>query len=341
MSDFARTGDEATDRALSDAAADLARAGKLPLQQGKLAVPAKIVTKDYALKPGEFAVAFAGSSAAKVTLPAAAALGKGAAQLVLVQNQSTTADVQVKPSAKDLLGDGLLLTAASLTLKPGQHGLWMSDGKSLWALVAPSDLVWPASSCEGDWQRSQAAAHGSETWYLANCGGQTALGTLALVANDLWAVPFRAPQRRGATVDTIAFRVTTLVGASNARIGLYDNAGATDDPYPGALLFDSGNLSTASTGDKTASVTPATATVLRPGALYWLVLHPSAAITVDSIAVAGVSHLLGFSQGSVALITAIKNSQTFGALPATFPAFSAGGSFATTAIPALRRRLAT
>jgi hypothetical protein len=263
-------------------------------------------------------------------------LGRTSAQLLLITNQGS-ADLTLKPSAKDAIVDGLLLNATSLTLKAGQSLLLASDGASMWSLVAPDSLVWPASMTDADYQRSQAAAHGSETWYIANCGGQSALGTLALVANDLWAVPFRAPRRRGSSIDTIAFRVTTLVAASNARIGLYANAGATDDPYPSALIADSGNISTATTGDKTFSTTQ----TLQPGALYWLVLHPSGAISVDSLAVAGVSALLGFNQAGVALITAIKNSQAFGALPATFPAFSAGGSFATTAIPALRRRLAT
>lgn len=337
---FSRTGDEAVDTAFDYADLDLQRAGKALLQQGKLAVPAKAVTKDYAVKPGESSVVFRGSASAKVSLPAASGLGKGIAQLILVQNQSQKADLTIKASAKDTLGDGLLINATSLVLKPGQHAIVASDGSTVWALISPQDLVWPASGSDGDWQRSQAAGHGSETWYLANCGGQTALGTLALVANDLWAVPWRAPMRRGASCDTIGFRVTTLVAASNAKIGLYGNAGGTDDPYPGSLLFDSGDLSTASAGDKTATVTAAIQ-ALRPGALYWLVLHPSAAITVDSLAVGGVSHLLGFNQAGVALITAIKNSQAYAALPATFPAFSAGGSFATTAIPALRRRLAT
>lgn len=167
--------------------------------------------------------------------------------------------------------------------------------------------------------------------YIAGQSNNTALTTGAPTANVLRAMPFLAPLR-GGTIDRIAFEVTTLL-AGNGRIGLYDNLEDLRNVYPGALLADSGDISTATTGIKSATISVA----LRPGRIYWLALVTSAAPTLRGLAVGGVSGFLGVATaGTTALNMGISVAHTFGALPNPFTA--AGAFFTAVPIPVLRYR---
>jgi hypothetical protein len=210
--------------------------------------------------------------------------------------------------------------------------LW-SDGVSAWAGRLPIPDI---GSAIHDYCRGQTASSGAETWYYANCANCTALAGAALTANRMYAMPFIAP-KRGATIDRIAIRVTTAVGGSNCRLGLYANTAASNDPYPGALIRDSGNVGTAGTGVVADTVI---SQALTPGALYWVVAHVSAAISIACMAVAGAGTFFGTDNTlSLTPTAGIFNSQAFGALPSTFPV---GSTLITAApIPGIAVRFAT
>jgi hypothetical protein len=163
-----------------------------------------------------------------------------------------------------------------------------------------------------------AGGSGLEAWYLAGYPLTGGLTLAAPSANVLRAYPFVAPARR-ATVDRLGFRVTTLA-AGNGRVGLWENT-ADDNLYPSSLLADSGALSTATTGAKSATVS----VPLVSGQLYWLSYLSDAAATLLAMSSFGFSTVLGQpSDLAVQDQVGISVAFTYAALPSTFPA---GGAY--------------
>jgi len=320
---FNRTGVSEVDVALNDLDADRDRDKKrVPLTGGQLAAGAITSRSDVTLKAHQSVVVWTGRTTKSVTLPPANALGAGVSILAVVVNQGA-ARLMVRTNAGDVISASP--TGKELGVERGHSVLLISDGMSGWGV----HLI---GSSESDHVRSQAAPNGAETWYWANQGGNAALAGAALTAAQLYAMPFIAPKRL-ARIDRLGFNVTALVAASNAKVGLYDNVGGTDNPYPGSLLFDSGDIGTGATGVKTATLS----LPLAPGALYWIVLHNSAAISVQCLAVGGVAPLLGTDNALGATsICGLQNAQAYAALPGTFPAGSA--NIVAAPIPALARR---
>lgn len=174
---------------------------------------------------------------------------------------------------------------------------------------------------------------GISRYYVAGMGGATALTTGAPTANVLRAFPLRCPLRRG-TIDLLAFNVTTLL-AGNARIGAYRNADAAgQNLYPGALIADSGSISTGTAGVKTY----ATSISFSPGELLWLAYCSDAAATLRALAVAGCeTDTLGLDTGmGTAPGIGYSVAHTYGALPATFTA--GGAVISAVPLPALAAR---
>lgn len=159
--------------------------------------------------------------------------------------------------------------------------------------------------------------------YVAGLTNGTALGTLAMGANVLYAAPFVAPPR-AALLDRVGVYVTTGVAATSVRLGIYDATSETN-LYPSALLWDSGVLSTVTT-NAIASGNPSLALV--PGRLYWAVLNSSGAPTLRSVAVGGAAPIFGFPDaisGTAAQIC-LSGSRAYAALPSTFTASIAAGT---------------
>lgn len=170
-----------------------------------------------------------------------------------------------------------------------------------------------------------------ERWYVAGLSNALALTTGAPAIGTLFALPFAVP--RGGTLDRIAFQVTTLAASGTGRCGIYQ---ATSDTnvYPNALIVDSGSLSTASTGLKSATISQA----LTANTLYWFVyLAGTAAATIRCMALGGVRAFMGIDNAiGAAPGFGITVAQAFGSLPATFPA---GGTVMTAVpIPAIAAR---
>lgn len=174
---------------------------------------------------------------------------------------------------------------------------------------------------------------GLTSYAIAAMLSATALTTGAPTANVLRAFPLICPPRKG-TIDQLAFNVTTLL-AGNARIGAYRNADkAGQNLYPGALIVDSGDISTAAAGVKTY----ATSITFDPGELLWLTHVGSVAATLRCLGLAGIDvKLLGLGTAlSTAPSLGISVAHAYAALPATF---TAGGAFITAVpVPALAAR---
>lgn len=139
---------------------------------------------------------------------------------------------------------------------------------------------------------------------------------------------------RGATVDRLNFEVTTSI-AGNARVGLYATKSETNI-YPGSLLVDGGEFSTSTTGHKTATVS-----ALANDGLYWAVFLSSAGVTIRTPGRANYMFLgtaIGATPGTNTQGHGLRVSQSYGALPSTFPA---SASLVTTeAIAGIQIRLA-
>lgn len=137
------------------------------------------------------------------------------------------------------------------------------------------------------------------------------------------------------TIDTIQFDVETNGAGSSANIGIYADNG---NCYPGALLFDTGSINTAS-GLGTKSTTLGTPLAVTPG-LYWLVfLCSGTAPAVKSFDQKSLLPILG--GGSSINASSPQGvgwtvAQTAGALPSTFTA--GGGVVTSGAFPYIQVR---
>jgi hypothetical protein len=152
-----------------------------------------------------------------------------------------------------------------------------------------------------------------ERWYAAAHLRDPALSTMAGVVGTLHTLPWVAP--RGGTLDRIMFEVTTGGAAGSvARVGLY-RATSDSDPYPGALVVDGGEFVTTSTGFKTATIS----TTITAATLYWSVLLVGVnQPTVRAYTLA--QPMLGGTAIDPIQESGFRRTQTYGALPATFPA---------------------
>ena len=128
------------------------------------------------------------------------------------------------------------------------------------------------------------------------------------------------PYGEGGTISEMRARVTTLFAGSTFTMGLYtDNNG-----YPDSMVVDSGLISSATTGDKSFTISPA---YTMTGKGTWIVYQVSAS---------SVGLLVANTVNSIIPRNGIVNSQVlrvanvYGALPSTFPvgAVGANGGYA-------------
>lgn len=169
------------------------------------------------------------------------------------------------------------------------------------------------------WERYQR----SQRYTLPALANGTALTTLAITANRLYAIPFLLSGTH--QFIRIGLYVGTL-SAGNCRLGIYANQDG--DVYPGALVLDAGAVDVGSIGLKEIVISQE----LGPG-LYWLALVGNSTPTLRAIAVAGAMPILGLDN---AFNTAPGNGWyvafTYAALPNPFPG---GGTVNTGSLPAV------
>lgn len=115
-------------------------------------------------------------------------------------------------------------------------------------------------------------------------------GTVALVANRMFAVPIKAPEYPALT--GLGCVVTTAV-AGTCYLGIAENFVDTSGRMRPGRVLGTASVSTSTTGVKTdtASYVPK----LNPGHQYWALIEGTAAATIRAITATGMMNSLGFS----------------------------------------------
>ncbi len=134
-------------------------------------------------------------------------------------------------------------------------------------------------------------------------------------ANSLRAFPFFVP--KSTKFDRIAIRVTTAGTGTTPRVrlGIYDDNG---NVFPNKLVLDAGEVNVSATGVKELTID----VTLQGGKLYWLVLvgQDTTSLVVAATAAGDVIPILGYeSDLSGTPLSGWAVTQTYGALPATYP----------------------
>jgi len=121
----------------------------------------------------------------------------------------------------------------------------------------------------------------------------------------------------GITIDQLAIYIYTAAAAGGvARMGLYADNGAL---YPGQLIYDSGEISTTTTGPKTAA--PPSPIVIAKATPFWTCLLCGVAVPKLKSSNSSYQPTLGTDNvGEGWLFNGFAASIAYGALPATHPA---------------------
>jgi hypothetical protein len=147
-------------------------------------------------------------------------------------------------------------------------------------------------------------------YYMRPYAAGSLYGTYQIPADELWAAAFVVPET--ATFDRIAVYVTTpsSQAPNQMRLGIYDDDG---NSAPDALVLDAGVVDTSTSGLKTITIDEQ----LGAG-IYWLVAIQggNCRIRVGSYGI----HLHIDASNFYRACAGWQGSQSFGALPASFPA---------------------
>jgi hypothetical protein len=220
------------------------------------------------------------------------------------------------------IGDSIIITDSYIDLALLSADPYMSSGRLWWRDDLKNLYISDGERPVSIFPPLKACIPGR---FYGAFDNATALTTLAISSNVLYAAPFFVPVRM--KFDQIAINVTTA-GASGtkARMGIYRDTGSG---YPGALVpgTDVAEVAVDATGVKANSIS----VLLSPG-LYWLALCSSGAPTVVAVPVgAADSEIFGLgSDIGTAPGVAYSVSYTYAPLPSTFPS---GASIMTSTFP--------
>lgn len=142
-------------------------------------------------------------------------------------------------------------------------------------------------------------------------GPSGATGTLALVQNTLYVVPFEVGQ--AVAIDRIGVQVTAGVASSFVRVGVYTSLASG---LPGALLFDAGQLDASA-----IAAVEATITRTLPHGLVWFgAVAQGGTPTVRTVGAGGgiVPRPGGLGLDASSNRVALTKTGQSGALPASF-----------------------
>lgn len=282
------------------------------LQGAKLSNVAK--TANYTMTATDYVVRCDASGGAfTITLPAAATAGAGTIyKIIRTDITGSTNLLTVDANGSETI-DGML----TWKLHQAEFLVIMSDGTN-WVSIAHS-----SQSMQGYYFDKGSTDNKRYVAGYLQSGNGLVTTTTSPANNTLWAFPFVVS--KVTKFDTICCNVTTLQASQNLRMGIYYDNG---NNYPGALIFDSGNVSTGSTGVKDVTIT-SSLQILQPG-LYWLVWETSATtIQIKGLQTAtGQWGILGWDSGFTSQPgMGYSVSHTFGALP---DPYTAGGTPITT-----------
>jgi hypothetical protein len=135
-----------------------------------------------------------------------------------------------------------------------------------------------------------------------------------LTNNNARAVPFYSGQ--GGSVDSLAVNVTTAVGASTVRFGIY-NCVAPTNLMPGSLLVDCGVFDSSTIGPKVTNLV--TKIRLQPGTVYWSLVEANAAVALKVFGSATGYPIMGMNTNWTMNNALEIVGVGYGALPSTCP----------------------
>ena len=111
-----------------------------------------------------------------------------------------------------------------------------------------------------DTPRKLPGVNSSYNLIVSQAFSSTSVATQTLTGNTEYYMPYFWD---GGSFESLSIHVQTAVAASNIRLALYRSDG--DEGGPGSLIVDAGDVSSATTGMKTASIT---STYIGPGWYY-------------------------------------------------------------------------
>jgi hypothetical protein len=166
---------------------------------------------------------------------------------------------------------------------------------------------------------------GSEWWrsgdIVGNAVAASTLQTHILAANVLRAFPWLITKTT--TFDVEYMEVSTAVGGTHIRYGIYADTGAR---YPGSLVANSDAAEFDGASATVQNATFSSPITLVPG-LYWRGILSDGAPTVRGVPATAVPPILGYAVTLGVAGTFIglsKSSITYGVMPSTFPAGATG-----------------
>lgn len=276
----------------------------------KLAQAAK--TANYTMTSTDYVVRCDASGGAfTITLPAAATAGAGTIyKIIRTDITSSSTLLTVDANASETI-DGML----TWKLHQGEFLVVMSDGTNWVSISHPNPTV------EGYYFLKDSTNNRRYVAGLHNGIIGPTTSTTSPAANNLWALPFVVS--KVTKFDTITFHITTADAGDNANAGIYYDDG---NCYPGALIFNTGSISTGSTGVKDTTIT-SSLQIFQPG-LYWLAWETSATACQMRVLPNSTSLPIGFAHTSSDLLASpttpgygYEVADTYGAtLPDPYPA---------------------
>ena len=245
----------------------------------------------------------ASAGAFTLTLPASASNDKKVYKIIRTDILASTNMLTIDPNASETIDQ-----QTTMLLAPGEEVILMSDGTN-WLSLARTTPTPNGYYFLGNSTNNRRYVAGLNPM----CNNALLTSTSTPAANTLWAMPFYVSKTT--KFDTISFEVTTLIAAKNARCGIYSDNG---NCYPGALIFDTGSVSVATTGVKDTTITAALQ-VLQPG-LYWLTWETDSTVTLQIRILPGAGTCIGFAgipntMGTTSPGFAYSVAHTYGALP--------------------------
>lgn len=215
---------------------------------------------------------------------------------------------------------------------------WLTNGvPQLTSVDAAFQLPADTENANGGYPQSgyltlgQVAGFASIPWVHGRFYGLPAGGTplaVLTVASTVYAYPVYIPNE----VDVVSLNLSVTTGQTGgaSHLGIYADNGAG---YPGALVYDSGALVSASTAMVTDTLAANELTL--PAGLYWFASVFTASSTFISVAGTSAVYTQALNAGlgsdtaahslatSAQAGTGISVAGTYGALPTTF---TAGGA---------------
>jgi len=187
-------------------------------------------------------------------------LGFGQVATAGIADDAITAD---KLGILTTKGDLITYTTLPARLAAGTDGHVLTADSS-----QAAGIKWAAAAASGGGARDRywAGTQGGDQYYrIAGLNGNRTLAAGAMTTGRLYALPFFTGSDT-VTITKLTIYVSTLAASGVARLGIYSPT-STTNMAPSALVVDSGEFATTTTGKKQQTVSAA----LSANTLYWAV----------------------------------------------------------------------